>query len=172
VCFLVTLFIGAIAGIVVAFVLALINLARRAANPAIDVLAADDSGTGSLLDDAPAGAVTAPGVVVVRMAAPLFFANGDVFARAVKSATEAASGVRHLVVDMEAVTDVDVTAAEQFASLRRWLDDHDITLSFSRLRPAARPRLTRLGVLVAETVYDTNHAAVAALTTTAEEPSA
>ncbi len=38
VCFLVTLLIGSIAGIVVAFVLALINLAKRAANPAIDVL--------------------------------------------------------------------------------------------------------------------------------------
>ncbi len=42
-CFLVTLFIGAIPGILVAFVLALINLAKRAANPAIDILAANDS---------------------------------------------------------------------------------------------------------------------------------
>ena len=42
-CFLVTLFVGSIPGILVAFVLALINLAKRAANPAIDVLAANDS---------------------------------------------------------------------------------------------------------------------------------
>lgn len=41
VCFGVTLFVGSIAGIVVAFVFALVNLARRAANPAIDVLEAD-----------------------------------------------------------------------------------------------------------------------------------
>ncbi len=43
VCFLVTLFIGSIPGILVAFVLALVNLASRAANPAIDVLAAPAS---------------------------------------------------------------------------------------------------------------------------------
>ena len=55
VCFLVTLFIGSIAGIVVAFVLALINLAKRAANPAIDVLALNDNPADSLLEEAPHG---------------------------------------------------------------------------------------------------------------------
>ena len=50
-----TLFIGAIPGILVAFVLALINLAQRAANPAIDVLATNDSPADSLLEEAPAG---------------------------------------------------------------------------------------------------------------------
>ncbi|MGO7983852.1 hypothetical protein ACC691_39095, partial [Rhizobium johnstonii] len=58
VCFLTTLFVGSIAGIVVAFVLALINLAKRAANPSIDVLAANDNPADSLLDDAPTGATT------------------------------------------------------------------------------------------------------------------
>ena len=75
-CFLVTLFIGSIPGILVAFVLALVNLAKRAANPAIDVLASTGEPTESLLEEAPAGSVTAPGVIVVRLAAPLFFANG------------------------------------------------------------------------------------------------
>lgn len=166
VCFLVTLFIGSIPGILVAFVLALINLAQRAANPAIDVLAADDNPRHSLLEDAPTGSVTAPGVVVVRMAAPLFFANGDVFAQAVKKAvTEPGDGVvKHLVVDMEAVTDADVTGAEAFEALTAWLDDHDVTLSFSRLRPPARTRLTALGILTHEVVFPTNRAAVASLT--------
>ncbi|HEY6801851.1 MAG TPA: solute carrier family 23 protein, partial [Agromyces sp.] len=86
VCFLVTLFVGSIPGILVAFVLALVNLAKRAANPAIDVLASTGEPTDSLLADAPRGAVTAPGVIVVRLAAPLFFANGSVFTDAVKRA--------------------------------------------------------------------------------------
>ncbi len=168
-CFLVTLFVGAIPGIVVAFVLALINLARRAANPAIDVLASDDVPAHSLLDDAPAGSVTAPGIVVVRMAAPLFFANGTVFAQAVKTSVTEAGGpavVQHLVIDMEAVNDVDVTGAEAFDGLRDWLDDQGITLGFSRVRPGAQPRLRRFGVLRDDTVYGTNRAAVAALTPT------
>ncbi|MET0736461.1 MAG: SulP family inorganic anion transporter [Microbacterium sp.] len=167
VCFLVTVFIGSIPGILVAFVLALVNLAKRAATPAIDVLALNDSPADSLLDEAPAGSMTAPGVIVVRMAAPLFFANGDVFAQAVKSAVTSAGGspaVQHVVIDMEAVTDVDVTGSESFEALRNWLDDESVGLAFSRVRSAARPRLIRFGILGDATVYATNRAAVAALT--------
>ena len=165
VCFLVTLFVGSIAGIIVAFVLALINLAKRAANPAIDVLASSGDAGESLLTDAPQGSVTAPGVIVVRLAAPLFFANGDVFTQAVKSAVTSADPgtVRHLVVDMEAVTDVDVTGAESFEALQAWLDTQSVTLSFSRVRPDTRGRLTRLGLLGTQHVYATNRAALAAL---------
>jgi SulP family sulfate permease len=166
VCFLVTLSIGAIPGILVAFVLALINLAKRAANPAIDVLATNDSPRDSLLDEAPAGALTAPGIIVIRLAAPLFFANGVVFTQAVQRAIAAvpAGTVHTLVVDMEAVTDIDVTGAEAFTALKQWLVEHEVALSFSRVRPAARDRLTTFGLLANEPVYPTNRAAIEALT--------
>ncbi len=162
VCFVVTLFVGSIPGILIAFVLALINLARRASNPAIDVLAADDRPTASLLDAAQPGTMTAPGIVVVRMAAPLFFANGDTFATAVRSAVDApgAGAVRHVVIDMEAVTDADVTAAESFESLMESMRARDVTVSFSRLRAGAVARLRKLGVLDDQRVFDTNRAAI------------
>ncbi|MFC4137444.1 MULTISPECIES: SulP family inorganic anion transporter [unclassified Microbacterium] len=168
VCFLVTLFVGSIPGIVVAFVLALINMAKRAAAPAIDVLKVDDQVSRSLLDEAPEGTVTAPGVVVVRMAAPLFFANGSVFSDAVKkavtSADDAGNGpVKHVVLDMEAVTDVDVTGAEAFESLQGWLEQQQVSLSFSRMRPQTHDRLVKLGLLGDHDTYPTNRAAVTAL---------
>lgn len=163
-CFLVTLFVGAIPGIVVAFVLALVNLAKRAANPAIDVLASEGDPQESLLNDAPAGTTTAPGVIVVRLAAPLFFANGAVFASAVKRAVTAArEPVRHVVIDMEAVTDIDVTGAEAFEGLESWLRDHDVALAFSRVRPVVKARLDELDLLSDQPIFDTNRAAVAAL---------
>ncbi|WP_019181273.1 SulP family inorganic anion transporter [Microbacterium yannicii] len=163
-CFLVTLLAGAIPGILVAFVLALVNMARRAANPAIDVLAAGGDPQESLLSDAPEGTMTAPGVLVIRLAAPLFFANGAVFAGAVKRAVTAASDpVTHVVIDMEAVTDVDVTGAEAFESLMEWLDDEGVLLAFSRMRPQARQRLVQLGLLEEQPVFATNRAAIAAL---------
>ena len=58
-------------------------------------------------------------LIVPTVAAPLFFANGSVFSDAVKRAVLAApeAAVQHLVIDMEAVTDVDVTGAEAFESL-------------------------------------------------------
>lgn len=167
VCLLVTVLVGAIAGIVVAFVLALVNLVRRAANPAIDVLAENDDPGASLLDEAPTGVLTADGVIVVRMSAPLFFANGTVFAQAVERAVEAAGSeqVHSLVVDMEGITDVDVTAAHAFDGLRTWLRDREIVLAFSRTRVGARPRLSRFGIIGDDDpVYSTNRAAVSALT--------
>ncbi|TFC06907.1 SulP family inorganic anion transporter [Cryobacterium adonitolivorans] len=167
-CFLVTLFIGAIPGIVVAFVLALINLVRRASAPAIDVLAADDNPRSSLLASAADGTTTAPGVLVIRLAAPLFFANGTVFSdavtRAVTGARTSGSGVRQIVLDLEAVTDVDVTGAEAFSVLKKWLHAQGVTLAFSRGRPPLLKRMRHLGLLDDETVYPTNRAAIAALT--------
>lgn len=164
-CFLVTLLIGSIPGILVAFVLALINLAKRASNPAIDVLESTGDPGESLLEDAPAGTVTAPGVIVIRLAAPLFFANGAVFTTAVKDAIRAAAPdpVAHLVVDMEAVTDVDITGAESFASLKEWLAAQSVTLAFSRVRPNTLQRLRTLGLLSGEAVYTTNRAAITQL---------
>lgn len=166
VCFLVTLLIGSIPGILVAFVLALVNLAKRAASPAIDVLEASGDPGESLLDDAPSGSTTAPGIIVVRLAAPLFFANGSVFTSAVKEAIRAAGdgAVQHLVVDMEAVTDVDVTGAESFAALKRWLADRSISLSFSRVRANTWRRMAELDLLDGEPLHATNRAAIAALT--------
>jgi SulP family sulfate permease len=165
VCFLTTLCVGAIPGILVAFVLALINLAKRAANPPIDVLASDGNPSASLLVSAPTGSTTAPGVLVVRMAAPLFFANSTVFADAIKAAiTVAPPGeVQHLVLDLEAVTDIDVTGAETFRGLTEWLAEKQVALSFSRARPQIIKRLRALGLLSNETIHATNRDALAAL---------
>lgn len=163
VCFLVTLLIGAIPGILVAFVLALVNLARRASNPPIDVLAADGNPQASLLATAPAGSPTAPGVVIVRLAAPLFFANSSTFADAVRQAVIATEDVHDVVLDLEAVTDIDVTGAEAFVSLSAWLKAQGVALSISRARPALVVRMRALGIIGNETVYPTNREALVAL---------
>ena len=163
VCFLTTLLVGAIPGIVIAFVLALINLARRAAAPAIDVLAADGEPGSSLLDPAPAGTATAQGVLVIRLAAPLFFANGTVFADAVKTAATTTPAIRHVVLDLEAVTDIDVTGADAFHALTGWLSSRSVDLSFSRPRAQILDRMHALDLIHGETVYLTNRAAITAL---------
>jgi anti-anti-sigma regulatory factor len=85
-----------------------------------------------------------------------------VFSSAVKDAVRAAGdgAVQHLVVDMEAVTDVDVTGAESFAALKVWLHDQSVSLAFSRVRPNTQRRLRELELLVDEPVYATNRAAI------------
>lgn len=90
------------------------------------------------------------------------------FSAAVKEAVRAAgpSAVQHVVVDMEAVTDVDVTGAEAFQALREWLDTQSISLAFSRVRPNTLRRLRSLGILDREPVYATNRAAITELAPT------
>ncbi|WP_431280359.1 SulP family inorganic anion transporter [Leifsonia poae] len=162
VCFLGALLLGPIAGIVIAFVLSVINVTRRAANPAIDTLEADGDPNDSLLDAADPGEPTAPGVVIIRHAAPLFFANSAVFEQAVKRAVRA-TGAHHVVLDMEAVTDIDVTGAEAFRSVRAWLTDHKADLALSRLRPGLHDLMEHFELLDGVTVFDTNRAALAEL---------
>jgi SulP family sulfate permease len=129
------------------------------------VLASDGNPSASLLVSAPTGSTTAPGVLVVRMAAPLFFANSTVFADAIKAAITAAppGEVQHLVLDLEAVTDIDVTGAETFRGLTEWLAEKQVALSFSRARPQIIKRLRALGLLSNETIHATNRDALAAL---------
>lgn len=166
VCFIGTLLLGPIAGIVLAFVLALINLARRAANPAVDVLSVADSPKHSLLPSEPDFTATVPGLVVLRFAAPLFFANAQVFEESVRKAVRAPSSVpvRTIVLDLEAVTDIDVTGAESFASTLAWLEAHSIQAQFSRLRPDLAVKLRHYGLLDGRTVFGTNRAAIDAFT--------
>ena len=165
VCFLGTLLLGPIIGIVLAFVLSLINLALRASKPAVDFLSAHDVPGGSLLPLDPGQFITVPGVVVVRFAAPLFFANAGVFDDAIRKAVAAArpAGLHHLVLDCEAITDIDVTGAEAFESVRAWLVSEKIDLSYSRVRPDLARLLDRVGLSEGTTTFGTNRQALQAL---------
>lgn len=89
----------------------------------------------------------APGVIVVRAAGPIFFANAADVDEVVKHAVnQAVEPTRHLVFDLVAVTDVDVSAAETLGATSRWLSERGVTQSFARARPELRARLERLGV--------------------------
>jgi MFS superfamily sulfate permease-like transporter len=165
VCFLATLFIGAIPGIFIALVLALLNVAKRAANPPIDVLAANGDARSALVDAADPGAPTAPGVLIVRVSAPLFFANSVVVIDDLKRLITAQSEpVRHLILDLESVTDIDVTAADSLDALRAWLRAHGVQLGYSRVRQHLLERMRQLRVLGDEAVHATNRAALEAVT--------
>jgi high affinity sulfate transporter 1 len=166
VCLLGAILLGPIQGIVVAFVLALVNLARTAATPAVDVLRADGDPGASLLDPAGKGVTTAPGLLVVRFAAPLFFANAVVLDSNVREAVAAAADpVRHVVLDLEAVTGIDVTAAESLHRLREHLAEHGVSVGYSRVRPATLERLRHFDLVGHSPVYLTNRDALTALGT-------
>lgn len=147
-CVLGVLILGPIGGLLLAFVLSLVNLVRRAAHPEVGTLSIPADPDASLTDVTEDAQPDEAGTLVVRFAAPLFFGNGATLAGYLDDATRDSDGrIRTVVLDAEAITDVDVTGA---AALRRAMDALDargIGFSLSRLRPELRARLARFGLL-------------------------
>ena len=68
------------------------------------------------------GAVTEPGLVIYSFGAALFYANASLFAKEIRGLVgPAPSPVRWLVVDAEAITNVDYTAARMVRQLHEEL---------------------------------------------------
>ncbi len=166
VCFLSSLLIGPIQGILIAFVLALVNLAKRAADPAVDVLNAQGAAPGAILPVQSSGFVSAPGIVVIRFAAQVFFANASAFKDAVQGAVLAAAPteLRHVVIDCEAITDIDVTGAESVAATKQWVLDRGLTFGYCRVRPDLARILADFALDAGTTTYGTTRDAIARLT--------
>lgn len=170
VCVVGVLLLGPISGVLVAFVLSLINLVRRAASPDVQVLAPVDDPDASMTDIAASGGVDASGIVVLRFAAPLFFANGSVLADSLDELARTSAGrLRAVVLDAEGITDVDVTGAEALRRAQESLRADGISFCVARLRPGLRERFERFGLLVDVAVFSTNRAAVQGLRRSFEE---
>jgi len=164
VCVLGVLVLGPIRGLLVAFVLALVNLARQAAAPPLEVLADPDSSDESVLAASADGRETVPGVVVFRVVAPIFFANANTVEKRILDVVGSAPHpVRWVVLDLEGVSGIDVTAAARLRSVLTALADSGIGIATARVRPDLRARLTHADLLTDAVAYPTNRAALAAL---------
>jgi SulP family sulfate permease len=120
-------------GILVAMVMSLLRIVHHSYHPHNGVMVADTNGTWKLIAPAP-GAVTEPGLVLYHFGAALFYANAGRFADDILGLVgPAPSRIRWLVVDAEAMTDVDYSAARVVLELRKNLEDAGVTLGFARL---------------------------------------
>jgi high affinity sulfate transporter 1 len=89
----------------------------------------------------------APGLVLFRWDAPLFFANAELFGDRVREAIEASpTPVRRIVVAAEPVTSVDVTAADSLAELEQSLTAEGVELCFAELKDPVKDKLKRFGL--------------------------
>jgi MFS superfamily sulfate permease-like transporter len=80
------------------------------------------------------GAVTVPGLVIYRFGAALFYANATLFAEEVRGLVgPAPSPTRWLVVDAEAITNVDYTAARMVRQLQQELVQCGVVLMLARV---------------------------------------
>ena len=109
-------------GIGVAIALSVLDLLRRIVHPHDGVLGYVPGIAGMHdIDDHPRS-VQVPGLVVYRYDSPLFFANADDFlTRARRAVTDAqgAAPVEWLLLNAEAISEIDLTAIDALEELRR-----------------------------------------------------
>ena len=127
--------VGVEQGILFAIVFSLIRHVRHSYEAYSMVLVPHESGH---WEPAPAklGAETAPGLIVYRYGADLFYANADHFADEVRELIEKApTPVKWFVFDAEAIADVDLSAAQTVRALLDDLSRKNVRVVFGRVNP-------------------------------------
>ncbi len=162
---IVVLAAGVEQGIVLAMVLSLLRVVRHSYHPHTGVMVAAEGGIWKLLPVA-SGVVTEPGLVIYRFGATLFYANANRFSEEVSCVVgPSPSPVRWLLVDAEAITHIDYTAARVVLEVQKNLADAGVILAFARAPWELRADLERHHVVEAvgeERMFPRIHDAVAA----------
>ncbi|WP_223533444.1 SulP family inorganic anion transporter [Pseudomonas sp. GL-RE-20] len=138
---------GAIEGIGLAIVIAVIEFLWDGWRPYSAVLGRADGVKGYHDIKRYPDARLIPGLVLFRWDAPLFFANAELFSDRVLDAVAASpTPVRWLVVAAEPVTSVDVTSADMLAELDDSLHAAGIELCIAEMKDPVKDKLKRFGL--------------------------
>jgi sulfate permease, SulP family len=137
------LILDVLLGIVAAIALSVLDLLRRVARPHDAVLGIVPGLAGMHdVDDYPSAQVV-PGLMIYRYDSPLFFANAEDFRlRALASVDQAEVPVRWFVLNAEAISEVDITAADALEELRKELDRRGIEVGIARMKEELREELS------------------------------
>jgi high affinity sulfate transporter 1 len=147
-CFVGVAVLGAIPGIGLAVVIAVIEFLWDGWRPHSAILGRAEGVRGFHDITRYPGARQIPGLVLFRWDAPLFFANAELFKeRVLEAAAKAASPLHWLVVAAEPVTSVDVTAADTLAELEQALEKQGVKLCFAELKDPVKDKIRRFGFL-------------------------
>jgi high affinity sulfate transporter 1 len=156
--------LGAIPGIGLAIVVAVIEFLWDGWRPHFAVLGRAEGVKGYHDITRYPDARRIPGLVLFRWDAPLFFANAESFRdRVLDAVATSPTAVRWLVVAAEPVTSVDVTSADMLAELDESLQAAGIELCFAEMKDPVKDKLKRFGLftrLGEETFFPTLGAAV------------
>jgi MFS superfamily sulfate permease-like transporter len=157
--------LGVLAGIVLAILLAILLFFHRNWWPHGSVLGRADGIDGwHSIDDYP-GATELDGIVVYRWEAPLFFANAGAFRDQIRKLVHDRRP-SWVILQCEAVTDIDVTAAQMLEQLDVELNAGGVHLAFAEMRTRLQELAHRYGLfetLDRDRFYPTLDAALTAI---------
>jgi len=146
VCAISVLALGPLQAVLIAFLMSMIDLLRRASRPSTWTLLATPDGSHFVASEVGPEA-NVGGLVIYRFDAPLFFANANLFTKEVERLVGDDTSVRWFVLDAQALTDIDMTGAEAFEQLLELLADRNVTFAMSRATEPVRALLERYGFL-------------------------
>jgi SulP family sulfate permease len=156
---------GMVSGILIGVMISLLLLLGRLARPT-DVVLQEVEHTGKFHDLGESAPETVPGLIAYRFYAPLFFANADHFLGRVRSLVAASPHpVRWFLMDVQAVTDIDVTGADALTRLIEELRLKGIAFKLARANRPLREKLAHFGLeaqLGEDMLFPSVHSAVAA----------
>jgi sulfate permease, SulP family len=156
--------IGVEDGILLAVALSLMRHVRHSYHPHTMMLTPGPETRWQPVPATP-GVETAPGLIVYRFGADLFFANDHFFVDDVRRLLDRApTPVRSFVVDAAAITDLDYSAAKTLADFCDGLKQRGIDVIFARVNQYLRSDMDRHGVTAAigeAHIFDTLHEALA-----------
>jgi sulfate permease, SulP family len=120
-------------GILLAMVLSLLRIVHHSYHPRSGVMIPDEGGIWKMIPPVP-GAVTEPGLVLYRFGAALFYANASRFSDEILGLVgPSPTTIRWVIVDGEAITNLDYSAARVVEELHKNLADACVMLGFARL---------------------------------------
>jgi MFS superfamily sulfate permease-like transporter len=144
----VVVFVGVEQGVVAAALLALAQRTRLAARPQFAVLGREPGTDHWIETDIGRTTEQVPGVLVYLLYAPIWYANAShVVERIGEAIASAPETVRVLVLDANAMSDVDYTGAKELAGLLAKLDKSGVTVGFARSSHMVHHDLKRAGLL-------------------------
>jgi high affinity sulfate transporter 1 len=158
-------FFGVLEGIVAAVFLAILLVFQRSWWPHGELLGQYEGQAGWHRTHRSRPAVQRPGVVVFRWEAPLFFANAGMFRQQLRHHVRA-NRPRWVILQCEAITDIDLTAADMLERLDLELNDEGVHVMFVELRSRLHRLLADyglIGTLDREHFFDTIDEALAAI---------
>ncbi len=124
--------VGVEQGIILAIVLSILEIIRRQYRPQDFVVGVSTDGVQSYVSAEP-GHQSAPGLIVFRYDAELFYANVNQFVDDVQGLVEhAPDPVRWVVLDAGSIDDVDYSAGVALAGLLDYLQARQITFAVAR----------------------------------------
>ena len=134
---------GIIAGLLLSLFAVLVDISRPR-DAVLRRLISDGKFHDCLEDDE---AENVPGVIVYRLYAPLLFANAHyVVERIRKLVGEAGVELEWLIIDAQAITDMDVTAAQRFAELHREMLEQGVQIKIADAPRPFREELDKVGL--------------------------